>query len=455
MKLINPATQEVIADVETDNVASITAKFEAAKKAQKAWAARALSDRVAIISRFNDLLKEESDDLCRDLTLEVGKPLWQSVNEVKGARSRIKFFIDNAEKYLADEWMVTEGATHEKIAYEPLGVVANISAWNYPYLVGVNAFIPALIGGNAVLYKPSELATLTGLHIGKLLHAAGVPTEVFAVVVGAREAGETLLDLPLNGYFFTGSYRTGKHIAERVAGKMVPVGLELGGKDPLYVTDDVNVDAVAEAALEGVVYNAGQSCCAVERIYVHQNVYDAFVSSFVEKAKAIVPGNLTQAETQLGPLTRGEQVAVLENQVADAVAKGATLVMGGKQLPWPGFWFPTTVLTNCTANMLVMSEESFGPIIGIQKVTDDNEAVQLMLDTEYGLTSAVYCRNEARAHAIMNQMDSGTVYWNCCDRLSPMLPWSGRRHSGIGSTLSHIGIRAFVRPKAYHLRQPA
>jgi acyl-CoA reductase-like NAD-dependent aldehyde dehydrogenase len=455
MRLIDPATEEVIKEVTEDSPSAIGTRYAEARSAQRAWAARPLEERIATIARFNELMLEESDDLCHDLTREVGKPLWQSVNEVKGARGRVKFFIEQSGRYLADEWMVTEGATREKIVYEPLGVVANISAWNYPYLVGVNAFIPALIGGNAVLYKPSELATLTGLNIGRLLHAAGVPKEVFQVVAGGREAGEALLDLPLDGYFFTGSYRTGRHIATRVAGKMVPVGLELGGKDPLYVTDDVNIDAVAEAALEGVVYNTGQSCCAVERIYVHQKVYDAFVEAFVDKAKAMVAGDVLRNETQLGPLTRKEQVAVLEAQVADATAKGARLLLGGSRLPQKGYWFPATVLADCDHRMTVMTEESFGPIIGIQQVADDQEAVRLMLDTEYGLTSAVYCRSEERAHGIMAQMDSGTVYWNCCDRLSPYLPWSGRRHSGMGSTLSYLGIRAFVRPKAYHLRNPA
>ncbi len=202
--------------------------------------------RVACIEKFYDLLVAEKDELAKTLTAEMGKPLQQSYNELNSARNRMKFFIDNSAKWLAEEWIVTEGATKEKIAYESLGIIANISAWNYPYLVGVNVFIPALIGGNAVLYKPSEYATLTGLAIQELLYKAGVPENVFQSVIGRGNVGEFLLNLPLDGYFFTGSYRTGKYIAEKVASKLVPLQLELGGKDPLYVMDDVaDIDKVA------------------------------------------------------------------------------------------------------------------------------------------------------------------------------------------------------------------
>ena len=259
---------------------------------QKQWASVDLQKRIGCIERFYQLLDEQKDELAKTLTLEMGKPLQESRNELNGARSRIKFFIDNSSKWLADEWITTEGATKEKISYEPLGIIANISAWNYPYLVGVNVFIPALIGGNAVFYKPSEYATLTGLAIQKLLYQSGVPENAFQVAIGKGDVGEMLLQLPLDGYFFTGSYRTGKYIAEKVASKLVPCQLELGGKDPLYVMDDItDIDKVAAAALEGVVYNNGQSCCAVERIYVHENIYDPFVKSYSEQAQKLKIGD--------------------------------------------------------------------------------------------------------------------------------------------------------------------
>ncbi|MBI1288674.1 MAG: aldehyde dehydrogenase family protein [Flavobacteriales bacterium] len=452
MKIINPATEAVIKEVQEDSAASIQQKFEAAKTAQKAWAKVPLKNRIACLAKFNELMLANADKIAADLSAEVGKPVGQAKGEINGGIGRSKFFVENSEKYLAEEWMVSEGATREKIVYEPLGIIANISAWNYPILVGVNVFVPALIGGNAVLYKPSEFSTLTGLNMAEMLWQAGVPKDVFHVVVGGKDAGEALLNLPLNGYFFTGSYNTGRYIAERVASKLVPVGLELGGKDPMYVCDDVEVKSAAAAGVEGAFYNNGQSCCAVERIYVQENIYDDYVDAFIAEAKTMKLGEPGDEGTFIGPLTRPQQMAVLEDQVADAVSKGAKLLLGGKKADRNGYYFEPTVLTDVNHGMKVMMDESFGPIIGIQKVKDDAEAISLMLDTPYGLTSAVYTLDADRADAIMEEMNSGTVYWNCCDRVSPHVPWSGRGNSGLGSTLSHAGIRAFVQPKAYHLR---
>jgi len=454
MKVINPATEELIREIPEDDAKSVQEKFELLKKGHPGWAKLPVQKRVDCIQRFYDLLLAEKDDLAKTLTAEVGKPLKESYNELNGARARMKYFIDNSVKWLSEEWIVTEGTTKEKIVYEPFGVIANISAWNYPYLVGVNVFIPALIGGNAILYKPSEYSTLTGLAIQNLLYRAGVPENVFQSVIGKGNVGEILLNLPLDGYFFTGSYRTGKYIAEKVAPKLVPIGLELGGKDPLYVMDDIaDIDKVAGAALEGVVYNNGQSCCAVERIYVHEKIYDQFVKSYTEQAKKLVIGNPMNEKTDIGPLSRKEQQQFLLEQVKDAKEKGATVLYGGNAINSKGYFIEPTVLVNVSHDMKVMKEESFGPVTGIQKVRDDSEALQLMQDTEYGLTAAIYSKSYERAEALMKQMNTGTVYWNCCDRVSGALPWSGRKHSGLGSTLSYQGIRAFVQPKAYHIRE--
>lgn len=453
MQIINPATEEVLTNVAEDNIESIEVKYQSAKQAQPSWAATPLEKRLAAIQKFYELLDAEKDELAVTLSSEVGKPIQQSYNEVNGARKRIEYFLKNSAKWLADEWITEEDATREKIVYEPLGVIANISAWNYPYLVGVNVFVPAIIGGNAVLYKPSEYATLTGLHIQRLLYKAGVPENVFQIIIGKGQAGQALLDLPLNGYFFTGSYRTGKYIAEQTAHKLVPVQLELGGKDPLYVMDDVeDVEAVAAAALEGAVYNAGQSCCAVERIYVQEKIYDQFVNSFVKQAKELKTGNPLEKTTDIGPLSRKEQVAFLSDQVSDAIAKGGKVVSGGSPAVGKGYFFEPTVVVNANHNMKIMVDESFGPVIGLQKVKDDGEALKWMMDTPYGLTAAVYSKSFDRAEKVMKQIDTGTVYWNCCDRVSAALPWSGRKNSGLGATLSYHGIRAFVQPKAYHLR---
>jgi acyl-CoA reductase-like NAD-dependent aldehyde dehydrogenase len=309
--------------------------------------------------------------------------------------------------------------------------------------------------GNAVLYKPSEFATLTGLHIARLLHEAGVPEDVFVPVIGDRVAGEALLDLPLDGYFFTGSYRTGKHIAERVASKLVPVGLELGGKDPLYVTDEVDdLKKVAGAVAEGCFYNNGQSCCAVERVYVHERIYNEFMKEFESEVRALKVGNPMEPGIQQGSLTRPAHLEFLEAQISDALSKGAKVLCGGKRVPGPGAYYEPTVVVNADHSMRIMMEESFGPVIGVMKVRDDEEAISLMQDCEYGLTAAVYSRNETRGRGILGRIDTGTSYLNCCDRVSPYLPWAGRKHSGLGTTLSWLGILSFVRPRGWHLRTP-
>jgi acyl-CoA reductase-like NAD-dependent aldehyde dehydrogenase len=453
MHIINPATEEVIADVREDTVESVREKYGLLREGQGKWASITVQARLACIERFHDLLDTERGVLAEALTSETGKPLQQSHNELTGARGRIRYFLEHSARYLAEEWVVTEGVTREKIGYEPLGLIANISAWNYPYLVGVNVFIPALIGGNGVFYKPSEYSTLTGLHIRRLLYQAGVPENVFQLVTGSGKAGEWLLELPLNGYFFTGSYRTGRLIAEKAASKLVPCQLELGGKDPLYVMDDVeDIDRAAAAALEGVVYNNGQSCCAVERIYVQENVYDHFVRSYTALLRKLVVGDPRDAATEIGPLSRPGQLEFLLQQIEDAVGKGATLLYGGRRMDRPGYFFEPAVLVEVDHRMRLMMEESFGPVVGIQRVKDDAEAVALMADTEYGLTAAVYSTSFERAEQVMRRLNTGTVYWNCCDRVSATVPWSGRKHSGLGSTLSYQGIRAFVQPKAYHLR---
>ncbi len=453
MNIVNPATQEIITTVSVDDQKTIANKLTNLREGQKNWAKVSLSERVAIIRRFAELLQTNLDACASVLTSEVGKPLQQSKNEVNGACARIEWLTANAEQSLQDEWMVKTGATREKIVYEPLGVVCNISAWNYPYLVGTNVFVPALLAGNAVIYKPSELSTLTGLEIEKYLHAAGVPENVFQIAVGAKEVGEILLAADLDGYFFTGSYATGKYIYERVSKKMKPCGLELGGKDPLYVTDDVtDISTIAANTADGAFYKNGQSCCSVERIYVHEKVYDAYVAAFVKEVQSYSIGNPLSEGVYIGALTRKEQAAFLANQVQDAVSKGAVVLCGGKPIQGAGNYFEPTVLVNVTHEMDVMKEESFGPIIGIMKVTGDATAVTLMNDTQYGLTASVYCNNEERALALQSQLNAGTVYWNCCDRVSAALPWSGRKHSGFGSTLSLVGLRVFTQPKAYHLR---
>lgn len=452
MKILNPSTQDILTDIAEDQDQQVKKKYSRARDAQARWAAIELKKRIECIQNFHSLLEKNKDELARTLTQEVGKPLKEAYNEIEGARGRIKYFIDHSLKCLGPQEMNRDGNTIDILDFDPLGVVCNISAWNYPFLVGVNVFIPALIAGNSVLYKPSEFATLTGLNIERLLHEAGVPADNFIAVVGGGATGEFLLNLPCDGYFFTGSYKTGKYIAERVAGRLIPVGLELGGKDPLYVTDEVSdLAKVAAAVVEGVFYNNGQSCCSVERVYVHADVYEDFIKEFVTEVRKLNAGDPLQDDNQQGAITRSAHLDFLDSQVSDALEKGAKLLCGGKRLGNANF-YPPTVLENVTHSMKLMTEETFGPLIGVMKVSDDEEAIKLMNDTEYGLTAAVFSKNTDRAKKILSKIEVGSAYINCCDRVSPYLPWSGRKNSGLGSTLSYLGILTFAKPRGWHVR---
>jgi acyl-CoA reductase-like NAD-dependent aldehyde dehydrogenase len=453
MRIVNPADGSLVAEVAEDRPEAVETKVARARAAQPAWAASPLESRLSAIRRFRELIVERTAALARTLTVEMGKPIAQSRRELEGLLGRIDFFVDNVARELGDEIVASEPGLEERIVHEPLGVIANISAWNYPYFVGGNVILPALLTGNAVLYKPSEYATLTGLELVGALHDAGVPADAMQAVVGGGAVGGLLLEHAVDGAFFTGSHATGVKIAERVAPKLIRVQLELGGKDPAYVCDDVDVAGAAAALADGAFYNTGQSCCAVERIYVHERIWDSFLERFVAEVRGFALGDPLDEATYIGPLARRElQVGELERQVADARSKGARVLTGGGRVERTGWFFEPTVLVDVTHEMRVMKEESFGPIIGLMSVASDEQAEKLMADTPYGLTAAVYTRDRQRAERLLRKLPVGSAYWNCCDRVSPRLPWTGRRNSGIGCTLSSYGIEAFLVPKAFHLR---
>jgi acyl-CoA reductase-like NAD-dependent aldehyde dehydrogenase len=448
----NPTDGEKIAEMAADDAASVAAKAARARAAQPGWAATPLPERQACVARFRDAVARELESLAATLTRETGKPISMSRRELNGLPGRLDFFIGMVEPVTATETVFDEGGMKERIEHVPLGVVGNISAWNYPWFVGCNVIVPALLTGNAVLYKPSEYATLTGLEIARLLHEAGVPQDVFVALVGAGPVGAALLEQRIDGLFFTGSYATGAGIARTVGSRFIKLQLELGGKDPTYVCDDADPAAAAESLADGAMYNTGQSCCSVERIYVHQRIHEAFLDAFVRTVQGFRIGDPMRDDTYIGPITRAQQLEVLDAHVADAIAKGARLHCGGRRLPGPGNWYAPAVLSNVDHSMDLMREESFGPIIGIQQVSSDDEALRLMNDTRYGLTAGVYTPDADRAQRLLAQLNAGSLYWNCCDRVSPRLPWSGFGDSGVGVTLSTYGIEAFTRPRAWHLR---
>ena len=453
LAIYNPASGALIAELPADDAASVAAKCLLARAAQPGWAATPLAERQACITRFRVAIVAELEPLAATMTRETGKPIAMSRSELNGLLGRIDFFLADVEAATARQTVFSESGMTEQIEHAPLGVVANISAWNYPWFVGGNVFIPALLTGNAVLYKPSEYAAMTGLAIARLLHGAGVPNDVFVPLIGGSAVGSALLQQKIDGVFFTGSHATGIKIAQAVGPRLVKLQLELGGKDPSYVCDDADPQTAAAALADGAMYNTGQSCCAVERIYVHEKIHDVFVAAFVATVKRFKIGDPMAESTYIGAITRAAQLDVLDAQVRDAQAKGATLLLGGQRLSGPGNWYAPTVLANVNHAMELMREESFGPLIGIQKVSGDEEAVRLMNDTRYGLTAGVFTPDETRAKTLLAQVHAGTLYWNCCDRVSPRLPWSGYGDSGIGLTLSSYGIQTFTRPRAWHLRK--
>ncbi|MEO7888073.1 MAG: aldehyde dehydrogenase family protein, partial [Polaromonas sp.] len=377
----NPATGALITDLPADDAASVATKAQRARIAQAAWATVPMDERKACITRFRAGIVAELDGLAAIMTRETGKPIKMSRNELNGLLGRIDFFLAEVGGATGTQTVFNDGGMTEQIEHTPLGVVANISAWNYPWFVGGNVFIPALLTGNAVLYKPSEYAAMSGLAMARLLHAAGVPQDVFVPLIGGGAVGAALMEQKIDGLFFTGSHATGAKIAQALGPRLVKLQLELGGKDPTYVCEDADPKNAAESLADGAMYNTGQSCCSVERIYVHEKIYDAFVTAFLETVKTFKTGDPMGDDTYIGAITRAPQLDVLDAQVADAKVKGATLLAGGKRGAGLGNWYEPTVFSNVNHSMELMREESFGPIIGIQKVSGDAEAVKLMNDT--------------------------------------------------------------------------
>jgi len=453
LEVRNPATGEHLRSVAVTEEREIEQKVERARRAQPDWAARGYDDRSARLRAFRNLLAAEAEECARITTREVGKPIVQSRNEVRAVLERIDWNIEHVGNLIAARSVTAADgvAVEERVTYEPVGVVAHVSAWNYPYFVGLNTIVPALLTGNAVLFKPSEHATLTGLRLVDLMHRAGVPVDVVQSIVGGGAVGAALVASDVDAVCFTGSYETGRRVARSVADRLIRLQLELGGKDGAYVCDDVDVESAALAVAEGVFYNSGQSCSAIERVYVHDAVFDRFVDALGDVVSTYRTGDPEDEHTDLGPLARAAQLDLIGAQVADAVAKGARVVCGGQPIDRPGSWFEPTVLVDVDPSMSVMRDETFGPVIGVQRVRDDAEALACLDDTEFGLGAAVFSRDRGRAERILARLDVGNAYWNCSDRSSVRLPWAGRRHSGLGVSMSESGVRVFVREKAWHL----
>jgi acyl-CoA reductase-like NAD-dependent aldehyde dehydrogenase len=451
----NPATGELLRELDCANESEVLAAVARAKSAQPAWAELGLRRRIAILREFQARLHARKSEIAAAITREAGKPLAESlVTEVLIVLDTARFLIDNAFGLLREE-PVPHGSLAAKLkrgllVREPYGVIGIISPWNYPFSISATESLTALAAGNAVVLKPSELTPLVALELASLLHDSGIPKNVFQVIIGDGVAGAALVASSIDKLVFTGSVTTGKRIAATAADRLLPVVLELGGKDPMLVLDDANVDVASSAAVWGAFVNAGQACLSVERCYVHRSLYESFVDACAKKVKQLRVGNGMDADTDVGPMIHDRQVRLVEAHVEDAKARGARILTGGKRLSdlGPNFYAPT-VLAEVTHDMRIMREETFGPVLPIMAFDNDDEAISLANESEYGLAASIFTRDAKRGERLARRIHAGTVMINdaiSCFGISEA-PHGGVKASGIGRTHGRFGIDEMVRLK--------
>ncbi len=455
IKLISPVNGSVYAERTPLTRAAAVAAAKAAKTAQKAWAARPLDERIALVKAGVAKLMEKKELLVEELAWQMGRPT-RFGGEWGGVNDRTNYMADIAAKTLAPE-MVEDGPTFRRyLAREAVGVVFIVAPWNYPYLTTINTLAPALIAGNTVVLKHASQTLLVGERLAEAFHAAGIPADVFQNVVLDHATTEHLIQSRMFNFVnFTGSVAGGQAMERAAAGTFTALGLELGGKDPGYVRADADLDAAVDSLMDGALYNAGQCCCGIERIYVHESLYDAFVEKAAAWAKGLKLGNPFDAASTLGPMANKRFAAVVRTQVAEAIAAGATPLIDPALFPADdgGAYLAPQVLVNVNHSMRVMMEESFGPVVGIMKVRDDAEAIALMNDSPYGLTCSIWTADVDAAAEIGAQIETGTVFMNRCDYLDPALCWTGCKDTGRGGSLSYLGFHSVTRPKSYHLKK--
>ena len=452
---MNPATGMLLRELECTSEADVQTAVAQAQAAQSAWNEVGVRSRVAILREFQRKLQEKKSEIAEAITREAGKPVAEALTtEVLVVLDAARFLIDNAHRLLRDE-PVPHGnlVTKLKRGYlvrEPYGVIGIISPWNYPFSIPATEALAALVAGNAVVLKPSESTSLVALELDSLVHAAGVPHDVFQVVVGDGATGAALLHSPIDKLMFTGSVATGKRIAAVAAERLLPVVLELGGKDPMLVLDDADVDVASSAAVWGAFLNAGQTCLSVERCYVHRSLYEEFLRACVEKTKKLHVGRGIDHDTDVGPMIHERQLRIVESHVEDAVTRGARALAGGSRSPELGknFYKPT-VLAEVTQAMRIMREETFGPVLPVMAFDSDEEAVRLANDSEFGLAASVWTRDRARGEHIARRIQAGTVMVNdvlSCYGISEA-PHGGVKSSGIGRSHGRLGLEEMVRIK--------
>ncbi len=455
VRCISPVDGSVYAERPVESAESAAAQVEAARTAQKDWALRPLAERVELVREGVARLDRVNADLVTELAWQMGRPVRYG-GEMGGVRERAAYMAGIAERALAPEVIESSASFRRVIRREPVGVVLVIAPWNYPFLTAINTIVPALIAGNAVVLKHASQTPLAGERLAQAF--AHLPEAVFQNLFLDHETTAALIGARAFGFVnFTGSVGGGAAIERAAAGTFTGLGLELGGKDPGYVRADADLDAAVDTLMDGAMFNSGQCCCGIERIYVHASLYDAFV----EKAAALVSGyrlgSPLDAETTLGPMASRRFADTVRGQVTEAVAAGATPLIDPARFPadtGDSAYLAPQILTGVDHSMRVMREESFGPVVGIMPVADDEEATRLMNDSRYGLTASVWTRDMGAAEAIGARLETGTVFMNRCDYLDPALTWTGVKDTGRGAALSHLGFLSVTRPKSYHFRLP-
>ena len=428
-----------------------------AAAAQKSWARVAPEERADFCRRMVAWCTERADTLGLELTRQMGRPISASPNEIRrGFCERANYMADIAVAAFADIEAEPRQDFRRFIRRDPLGVVLVVAPWNYPWLTSVNAVVPALLAGNSVILKMATHTPLVAERYAEAFAAAGLPPDVFQYLhIDHEQAGRMIRDERISFVAFTGSVVGGHAVQTATADRFIATGLELGGKDPAYVRPDAPLQATVENLVDGAFFNSGQSCCAIERIYVHADVYEAFLDGFVDLTRRYVLGDPLDSATTLGPMVRTEAADNVRAQIRDAVALGAQTLVDARRFPADDPATPylaPQVLVNVDHRMTIMREETFGPAVGIMKVQDDLEAIRLMNDSRYGLTASVWTQDADAALRIGERVETGTWFMNRCDYLDPALAWTGVKDSGRGCTLSRLGLETFTRPKSYHLR---
>lgn len=459
LKVISPIDNSVYVERPLAKAAEIDRALDRARIAQRSWRTVAIAERARILNRFCDIFEAQRDDIARELTWQMGRPSRYAPNEVRGTLERARHMIAIAPAALADIDAGPKEHFTRFVRREPLGVVLTIAAWNYPYLIAVNSVVPALMAGNTVVLKHSAQTPLCAERFASSLQEAGLPHGVFqALHMSHQDAERAIRDPRVDFVAFTGSVAGGHAVQRAAAERFIGTGLELGGCDPVYVRNDANLAHAVENIVDGAYFNSGQSCCGLQRIYVHERLYGAFVDGFVELTRKYVLGNPLDEATTLGPVVRIAAADTIRTQIAASIAAGGKAVIREEDFPASSAGTPylaPQVLLEVDHSTPVMRDEIFGPVAGIMKVQSDEQAIELMNDSAYGLTAAIWTADADAALAIGDRIETGTWFMNRCDYLDPALAWVGVKDSGRGCTLAVVGYEHLTRPKSFHLRTQA